>query len=167
MILPSLQQSSSPRTWLFYGDSITHGVLHTAGARCFSEHFTERLRFELERPDDVVLNTACSGHNTRQMLSPFPQRVARFKPDVVLDHHNEPALITRVVSTYIVPYAEVTAEYAAIEGEGDGSLEYWRQAHWGFFARACEQLGRQPAESMPVVCCVFEVLHILPLPVAA
>ncbi|QBC43805.1 ASCH domain-containing protein [Iodobacter fluviatilis] len=86
---------------------------------------------------------------------------------IVLDHHNEPALITRVVSTYILPYAEVTAEYAAIEGEGDGSLEYWRQAHWAFFARACEQLGRQPAESMPVVCCVFEVLHILPLPVAA
>jgi hypothetical protein len=85
MILPSLQQSSSPRTWLFYGDSITHGVLHTAGARCFSEHFTERLRFELERPDDVVLNTACYGHNTRQMLSHFPLRVARFKPDVVLN----------------------------------------------------------------------------------
>ncbi|MCX7207318.1 MAG: ASCH domain-containing protein [Proteobacteria bacterium] len=86
---------------------------------------------------------------------------------IVLDHHNEPALITRVVSTYIVPYSEVTAEYAAIEGEGDGSLEYWRQAHWAFFSRECEQLGRQPTESMPVVCCVFEVLHILPVPVAA
>jgi uncharacterized protein YhfF len=86
---------------------------------------------------------------------------------IVLDHHNEPALITRVVSTYIVPYAEVTAEYAAIEGEGDGSLEYWRQAHWAFFSRECEQLGRQPVESMPVVCCVFEVLHILPSPVVA
>jgi uncharacterized protein YhfF len=86
---------------------------------------------------------------------------------IVLDHHNDPALITRVVSTYIVPYSEVTAEYAEIEGEGDGSLEYWRQAHWAFFSRECEQLGRQPTESMPVVCCVFEVLHILPVPVAA
>ncbi|MBY0445463.1 MAG: ASCH domain-containing protein [Burkholderiales bacterium] len=86
---------------------------------------------------------------------------------IVLDHHNNPALITRIVNTYIVPYSEITAEYAAIEGEGDGSLEYWRQAHWAFFSRECEQLGRQPTESMPVVCCVFEVLHILPLPVAA
>jgi len=82
--------------------------------------------------------------------------------EVVVNHRNEPAVITRITSVRVVPYDEVTAEYAAIEGEGDGSLEYWRDAHWTFFSRECERIGRQPSESMPVVCSVFELLRVLP-----
>lgn len=80
---------------------------------------------------------------------------------IVLDHRNEPSIITRVTQVSVIPYADVTAEYAAIEGEGDGSLAYWREAHWAFFTRECERLGREPAESMLVVCSVFEVLAVL------
>ena len=82
--------------------------------------------------------------------------------EIVVDHRNEPALITRTTRVEIVPFIEVTAEYAAIEGEGDGSLEYWREAHWAFFKRECERIGREPLETMPVVCSVFEVLMVLP-----
>lgn len=114
MILPALLHSFPPRTWLFYGDSITHGVLHTAGARCFSEHFTERLRFELERPDDVVLNTACSGHNTRQMLSHFPLRVARFKPDVLLLMAGMNDCNSRLADGQYVPLDEFCANLASM-----------------------------------------------------
>ena len=56
----------------------------------------------------------------------------------------------------------VSAEYAAIEGEGDGSLEYWRKGHWSLFSRECRRIGMQPTATMPVVCNVFEVLHVLP-----
>lgn len=87
--------------------------------------------------------------------------------EIVVDHRNEPALITRIIEVEIVPYGEVTAEYAAIEGEGDGSLEYWRQAHWAFFSRECARLGREPSENMPVVCSVFELVQILPTTPAA
>ena len=83
--------------------------------------------------------------------------------EIVVDHHNEPAIVTRVTSVQVIPYAEVTAEYAAIEGEGDGSLAYWREAHWAFFSRECRRLGFKPNESMLVVCGVFEVLHVLPI----
>jgi uncharacterized protein YhfF len=82
--------------------------------------------------------------------------------EIVLDHLGEPALVTRIIRSEIVPYCEVTAEYAAIEGEGDGSLEYWRKAHWAFFSRECKRIGREPTESMPVVCNIFEVLHVIP-----
>lgn len=81
--LSSLLQADTSLTHVFYGDSITHGILHTFGARCFAEHFTERVRFELGRADDVVLNTAYSGLNTRQMREHFALRVARFRPDVL------------------------------------------------------------------------------------
>lgn len=87
--------------------------------------------------------------------------------EIVLDHHNEPAFVTRITKVSVVPYGEVTAEYAAIEGEGDGSLEYWRTAHWAFFSRECRRIGREPTEAMPVVCCMFEVLHVLPSQFAA
>ncbi len=82
--------------------------------------------------------------------------------ELVLDHRLEPVMVTRIVSSEVVPYAAVTAEYAAIEGEGDGSLEYWRQAHWAFFSRECRRIGREPDESMPVICIVFELLCVVP-----
>jgi uncharacterized protein YhfF len=82
--------------------------------------------------------------------------------EIVIDHLNKPALVTRITSVQVVPYSEVTAEYAAVEGEGDGSLEYWRKAHWAFFSRECERIGREPQESMPVVCSIFEVLSVVP-----
>ena len=82
--------------------------------------------------------------------------------EIVIDHLQQPAFITRITSATVVPYAEVTAEYAAIEGEGDGSLEYWRTAHWAFFSRECARIGRDADERMPVVCAIFEVLDVVP-----
>ena len=37
--------ASAPWTWLFYGDSITHGAAHTHGFRAFPEIFAERREF--------------------------------------------------------------------------------------------------------------------------
>lgn len=82
--------------------------------------------------------------------------------ELVVDHQNEPVLVCRISEVRIVPFNEVTAEYAAIEGEGDGSLEYWREGHWEFFSRECQRIGREPDERMPVVCSVFEVLSVVP-----
>ncbi len=82
--------------------------------------------------------------------------------EIVVDHLNEPALVTRITSAQVVPFNEVSAEYAAIEGEGDGSLEYWRKAHWAYFSRECARIGRKPELSMPVVCSIFEVLNVVP-----
>ena len=82
--------------------------------------------------------------------------------EIVIDHRHEPALVTRLTRVEVVPYDQVSAEYAAIEGEGDGSLAYWRQAHWAFFSRECQRIGRQPEAAMPVICSVFEVLDVVP-----
>jgi uncharacterized protein YhfF len=82
--------------------------------------------------------------------------------EIIVDHRDEPAIVTRLTEVQVVPYDQVTSEYAAIEGEGDGSLDYWRKAHWAFFSRECQRIGREPSETMPVVCSVFEVLTVLP-----
>jgi uncharacterized protein YhfF len=59
----------------------------------------------------------------------------------------------------VVPFSEVSAEFAATEGEGDRSLAYWRRAHTAFFDRECQRLRRPPAPDMPVVCERFEVIY--------
>lgn len=82
--------------------------------------------------------------------------------EIVVDHLDEPVLLTRITRVDLLPFNSVTAEYAAIEGEGDGSLEYWRQGHWSFFSRQCSRIGRKPTQDMPVVCSVFELLASVP-----
>ena len=68
---------------------------------------------------------------------------------------------TKVVE--IVPFNEVSEEFAATEGEGDGSLRYWREGHWAYFGRECARIGRQPDQRMPVMCERFEVIYTQPL----
>jgi len=83
MNIPNILNYKKPIKWLFYGDSITQGSLHTSGQRCYSELFAERVRYELSRPMDIVINTAFSGHTTRNLLESFDWRVANLKPDIV------------------------------------------------------------------------------------
>lgn len=77
-------RGTAPATWVFTGDSITHGALYTEGRRCFVEHFAERVRWELRRFDDVVINTGVCGERTGGLLAHLDRRVLRFQPDVVL-----------------------------------------------------------------------------------
>jgi lysophospholipase L1-like esterase len=75
--------NGGPVKWLFYGDSITHGALHTLGWRDYTELFAERVRYEMGRKADIVLNTATSGDDTEALLAGFDWRVGQFRPDVV------------------------------------------------------------------------------------
>ncbi len=80
----TLLDNDAPVTWLFYGDSITHGAVHTFGWRDYTQLFAERVRVERRRHRDAVLNTAVNGDTTRGLLAGFEERVARFAPGVVL-----------------------------------------------------------------------------------
>lgn len=81
--IQKLLRSQNPVRWVFHGDSITHGAYHTMGWRNYSELFTERIRWELRRRDDLILNTAYSGFTTENLLDTFESQVARFEPQVV------------------------------------------------------------------------------------
>ena len=71
-----------PMTWLFTGDSITHGAVHTKGWRCFAEIFSERVRCEMNRRSDMVINTGINGDTTAGMVAALEWRQTRFQPDV-------------------------------------------------------------------------------------
>ncbi len=67
-------------TWVFTGDSITHGALYTEGWRSYPEHFAERVRWELRRFQDVVINTGVIGEGSARLLANLDARVLRFAP---------------------------------------------------------------------------------------
>ena len=77
---------------------------------------------------------------------------------ILLDDNEEAVCIIRTTKVYTAPFNEVTAEHASKEGEGDLSLDYWRQVHKDFFTEELEEAGQQFTEDMLVVCEEFEVI---------
>ena len=78
---------------------------------------------------------------------------------IVTNWAGEPLCVIETESVQVVPFRDVSAEFAAIEGEGDGSLSYWQEAHRAYFTRECARAGRKFSESMPVVCECFRVVY--------
>ena len=78
---------------------------------------------------------------------------------IILDWEGNARCIIETTRVDIVPFNEVTEEFAAIEGEGDGSLDYWRRVHVEFFQEECEGIGRGFTEDMPVICEQFNVVY--------
>jgi len=70
-----------------------------------------------------------------------------------------PACVIETLEVEVLPFDQVDARFAAIEGEGDGSLDYWRRVHWDYFGRECARLGRGITQDMPVACERFGVVY--------
>lgn len=78
--------------------------------------------------------------------------------NIVTDFARQPLFVVETVRVDIVPFDGVTEEFAATEGEGDSSLAWWRDAHWDYFGRVCQRLGKTRSGHMLVVCEKFECL---------
>jgi uncharacterized protein YhfF len=69
-----------------------------------------------------------------------------------------PAAVIERVEVRHVPFLEVDAAFAADEGEGDGTLAWWRRAHQRYFARVSARLGSAFDEASTVVCQRFRLV---------
>jgi uncharacterized protein YhfF len=78
---------------------------------------------------------------------------------IILDGGNQPLGIVETTEVVIRAYQQVDARFARDEGEGDGSLAYWRRAHWEFFSRTLPAVGKAPSIDMPLVCERFRVVY--------
>lgn len=101
--------------------------------------------------------TASSFWTYEHEQEPLPQ-VGDYS--VITDWQGKAQCIICTTSIKIVPFNKVTPEFAQAEGEGDGSLAYWRKTHWAFFTRELDSFGKQPDETMLVVCEEFKVVYI-------
>jgi uncharacterized protein YhfF len=78
---------------------------------------------------------------------------------VVTDWHGTPLCVIQTADVEMGQFDSVSDSFAAIEGEGDKTLRYWREAHWRYFSRECQRIGREPNLHMPVVCEQFKVVY--------
>ena len=109
---------------------------------------------------DLVLDG--TKHATAGLLWSF-EREGKALPQpgdfsVVTSWAGSPLCVIETVQVDIAPFNEVAAEFAAVEGEGDGSLEFWRQEHASAFSRECTRIGRVFNDSMLVACERFKVV---------
>ena len=77
-----LLKSEKALTYLFMGDSITHGVV-TNGYDNVPQLFAKYLD-ELGRKDDVVINTGVSNATIATTLDQIETRLKRYQPDVAV-----------------------------------------------------------------------------------
>ena len=64
---------------------------------------------------------------------------------VILNSKDEAVCIIQTTKTTVVPFDEVSEEQVYKEGEGDGSLAYWRDVHEEFLQK---NLKKQKLNSM-------------------
>ncbi|WP_406873082.1 ASCH domain-containing protein [Aminobacter sp. P9b] len=76
--------------------------------------------------------------------------------DVVLDGQGRRAAVIETISVEHKRFDEVDAAFAAAEGEGDLSYDYWREAHEAYFAR-----NGGYAPDMILVCERFRLVEVL------
>lgn len=79
--------------------------------------------------------------------------------EIVLDGENRPLAVYQLTEVTIRAYDEVDASFAFEEGEGDRSLESWREGHWRFFSRVLARIGQQADSKMPLICQRFQVVY--------
>ncbi|MGW4643967.1 ASCH domain-containing protein [Sphaerisporangium sp. NPDC004334] len=75
----------------------------------------------------------------------------------VLDDDGAPVATVEITGVEVRPFIEVTWEHAAVEGEGDASLDDWRAGHRRYWSRA----GTPVQDDTPVVCLSFHLTQPL------
>lgn len=79
--------------------------------------------------------------------------------NIVLDGDGQAVAIVETTAVEVIPFDKVTAEHAYLEGEGDRTLEYWRDVHETFFKNEFNDLEQDFNHKIPVVCERFKLVH--------
>jgi uncharacterized protein YhfF len=77
---------------------------------------------------------------------------------IILRGDLEPVAIIERIDVTLIPFMSVDESYAAMEGEGDGSLASWREDHREYFDSVCRRLGGSFDEHTCVLCQTFRVI---------
>ena len=104
---------------------------------------------------DGIKTATCSARCYYEMEGePLPE-VGGYS--IILDSKDQAVCIIRTTRVYTVTFNRVSEEHAWKEGEGDRSLEYWRNTHRRFFTDELREDGLDFDEDMELVCEEFEV----------
>lgn len=77
---------------------------------------------------------------------------------VVTDFEGNPFGVIQTTEIRHLPFDEVDAQFAFDEGEGDQTLEYWRDVHWQYFKKEAAELNIEFNEKSLICCERFKLL---------
>ncbi len=83
---------------------------------------------------------------------------------IIVTGNGRPVAIIERTRVGVCRFDQVDAGFAAIEGEGDGSLEYWRRAHERYFGAVLAEQGEIFDSATEVLCQEFRVVWPRPAP---
>ncbi|CAA9239397.1 MAG: hypothetical protein AVDCRST_MAG42-1615 [uncultured Chthoniobacterales bacterium] len=129
----------------------------TSQLRLSSFHFCDK-----EHDADLCARLVVAG--VKRATSPslwfFESRAERLPAvgdlHVITNWAGEAQCVVRTTQVEVVPFDQVTEEHAAAEGEGDGTLAWWRRVHWEYYARELSGTQFERRADMPIVCERFE-----------
>ncbi len=76
---------------------------------------------------------------------------------IILDGDGTPRAVIETTALDVVPFDRVDADHAFAEGEGDRTLEHWREVHERYW-RTHSDSPRGFAPDMPVLCERFRLV---------
>ncbi len=77
---------------------------------------------------------------------------------VVTDYDGDPLCVIKTVEIHHLPFEEVDDQFAADEGEGDQTLEYWRSVHRQYFQSEAAEIEVLFDERSTICCERFKLL---------
>ena len=78
---------------------------------------------------------------------------------VILNSDGEAVCIIQTLKVYVTAFHLVSAEHAYKEGEGDRSLEYWREVHKSFLTNELASVNKTFDENTAVVLEEFKTVY--------
>lgn len=87
---------------------------------------------------------------------PYPQ-VGQLT--IVTDWQQQPICIIQLKEVSIAKFNQVTPDFAKAEGEGDGSYDWWRQAHIEFFTTYAKTINSEFTEESELILERFEKVY--------
>ena len=154
------EDSAVRNYWFTYLDSLrpdppSQDFVYTAWAFGNTSEMADRLGDLVKRGVKIATASLAGAYDAEG--EPYPE-VGDIS--IILDGRGDPMCIIETTDVEVIAFNAVGEKHAYDEGEGDRSLDYWREVHWAFFAEVCKSIGVEPTEDMPVVCERFRLIYL-------
>lgn len=117
-----------------------------------------------EAPDELaelvvqeIKTATCSAYDLYQAEGEPIPKVGDYS--IILNSDGEAVCIIKTTMVYVTEFNKVSSEHAYKEGEGDRSLDYWREVHINFLTNELASVHQSFDENTKVVCEEFEVVY--------
>lgn len=105
---------------------------------------------------DGIKTATCSAAIFYELENEAYPRVGEYS--VILNHQDLPVAVIQTTDVTLMPMNQVPASFAAAEGEGDRSYDYWYRVHREFFTTALKEINETFSDDLLLVCERFKIV---------